>query len=352
MKRTSTLVVTLLGAVLALVAAVADWPSSPYAAVSRIVLVDVVIVALAVVAVVLAVRAGRLTPVAWALWIACGALLGAAAAGPLRLALWLVPAALSLAAAGVLTGLEGFGGAVRRLGLVFATLLLNFVFLWSATIGDVRRLSPAEFQSRNFRVNSFLADVPLHDVWVFQLRSGRDGLTLRDAREIFAAQAPLEANTAVATLVGLRMFVGGLLGWDDEKYFDTSRSYVNRLTEADRSRTLEEPGTGDGMFKNVYTFENEELGEMMNRTAHAFFCMAMEPAEGGYTMYWAIYVRETSAFTSRYMSLIDLFRRYIVYPAIVRSVERAWAARWGGDRLTAHDSDASAQPVPANGRAT
>jgi len=28
------------------------------------------------------------------------------------------------------------------------------------------------------------------------------------------------------------------------------------------------------------------------------------------------------------MSLIDLFRRYIVYPAIVRGVERVWAARW------------------------
>ncbi len=190
------------------------------------------------------------------------------------------------------------------------------------------RLSPAEFQSRNFRVNSFLADVPLHDVWVFRLRGGRDGLTLQDAQEVLAGQSPLEANTAVATLVAVRMFVGGLLGWDDESYFDSSTSYVNRLTAADRSRTLEQPGAGDGLFKTVYTFENEELAEMMNRTAHAFFCMAIEPAEDGYRMYWAIYVRETSAFTSRYMSFIDLFRRYIVYPAIVRGVERAWAARW------------------------
>ncbi len=328
MKRTSTLIVTLLGAVLALSAVVGVWLSTSYAAVSWLVLVDVVIIAAAVVAVVLAVRAGRLTPVAWALWIASGATLGAAAAGPLRLAIGLVPAALTLGAAGVLTGLAGFRDAVRRLGLVFAALLLNFVFLWSATIGDGRRLSPAEFQSRNFRVNSFLADVPLHDVWVFHLRRGRDGLTLQDAQEILAAQGPLEANTAVATLVALRMLVGSLLGWDDEKYFDTSTSYVNRLTEADRSRTLEEPGAGGGMFKTVYTFENEQLAEMMNRTAHAFFCMAIEPTEEGYTMYWAIYVRETSAFTSRYMTLIDLFRRYIVYPAIVRSVEHAWAARW------------------------
>jgi len=329
MKRISTLVMTLLGAAVALIAAVAVWPSSPYAAVSRMVLVDVVLVALAVVSVVLAVRAGRLRPVAWTLWIACGALLGAAAAGPLILAFWLVPAALALGAAGVLAGRKRLRGAVRALGLAFAALLLNFVFLWSATIGDVQRLDPAEFQSRDFRVNSFLADVPLHDVWVFHLRSGGDGLTLQDAQEILAAQSPLEANTAVALLVGLRMSVGGQLGWDDEKYFDTSRSYVNRLSEADRANTLQEPGSGGGMFKTVYTFENEVLAEMMNRTAHAFFCMAIEPAGDGYTMYWAIYVRETGAFTPIYMSLIDLFRRFIVYPATVRSVERAWAAKWG-----------------------
>ncbi len=327
MKRNSTLVMTLIGAAVTLVATVANWSSSPYAAVSRLVLVDVATLALAVVAVVLAVRAGRLRPAAWALWIACGATLGAAAAGPLRLAIWLVPAALALGAAGVLTGLAGFAGAVRRLGLAFATLLINFVFLWSATMGDGQRLTPAEFQSRDLRVNSFLADVPLHDVWVFHLRGGRDGLTLSDVQEVLAAQSPLEANTAVAALVGVRMAVGGLLGWDDETYFDRSASYVNRLTDNDRSRTLEEPGAGDGLFKTVYTFENEQLAEMMNRTAHAFFCMAIEPAADGYTMYWAIYVRETSAFTPIYMSLIDLFRRSIVYPAIVRSVERAWAVR-------------------------
>lgn len=328
MKRTSTLVVTLLGAVLALSAAVGVWLSTSYAAVSWLVLVDVVIVAVAVVAVVLAVRAGRMRSSAWALWIACGATLGAAGAGPLRLAIGLVPAGLSLGTAGVLTGLEGFRGALRRLELVVAALLLNFVFLWSVTIGDVQSRSSAEFQSRNFRVHSLLADVPLHDVWVFHLRGGRDGLTLQDAQEVFAGQSPLDANTAVATLVAVRMFVGDLLGWDEEKYFDRSASYVKRLTEADRLRTLEQPGVGDGLFKTVYAFENEALAEMMNRTAHAFFCMAIEPAEGGYTMYWAIYVRETSALTSRYMAFIDLFRRTLVYPAIVRGVERVWAARW------------------------
>ncbi len=83
------------------------------------------------------------------------------------------------------------------------------------------------------------------------------------------------------------------------------------------------------MFRTVYTFDDEALAEMMNRTAHAFICMALEPVTDGYRMYWAIYVRETSRLTPLYMALIDPFRRYIVYPAIVTATEREWTARWG-----------------------
>lgn len=328
MKRIPTLVMTLLGAAVALAAALAYWPSSPFASVSGMVVADVVVVALAIVAAVVAARSGQWQAPSWTLWIACGALLGAAAAGPVKLALWLVPASLAIGAAGVFARLHGLGGALRRLGLAFAALIVNFAFLWSATTGGGSRLAPEEFQAADFRVNSFLADVPLHDVWVFHLQGGEEGLTLPDAQEVLAVLSPFEANTAVAVLAGSRMLLGGLLGLDHEKYFDQSSSYANRLTEEDRARNLEQPGTASELFRTVYAFENEELAEMMNRTAHAFFCMAIEPADDGYTMYWAIYVRETSGLTPIYMSLIDPFRRYIVYPGIVRSVERTWAARW------------------------
>ncbi|MGD2151929.1 MAG: DUF2867 domain-containing protein [Gemmatimonadales bacterium] len=328
MIRLSTLVMTLVGAGVALAGAVALWPASPYASVSSTLVADVILIALATAALAAAARAGRLTPPNWALWVACGALLGAAAAAPLKLGLWLVPAALAVGAGGVFAGLRGFAGALRRLGVASTALVLNFAFLWSATTGGELRLAPAEFQAKDFRVNSFLADVPLHDVWVFQLRGGDQGLTLSDAREALAQASPLEANTAVAVLVAFRMLFGGLTGLDDEKYFDNASSYANRLTEEDRARTLVQPGGGGDLFRTVYVFENEALAEMMNRTAHAFFCMAIEPASDGYTMYWAIYVRETGGLTPIYMSLIDPFRRYIVYPAIVRTVERNWAARW------------------------
>jgi hypothetical protein len=268
---------------------------------------------------------------AWLPWVACGVFFGAGLAAPLRTAVWLLPAVLAAAAVGAIAGLAGWRGGLRRLAMAAAAVLITFVVLWGAIMSGDTRLAPAEFQTKDLRVHSLLADVPLHDVWAFRLRGGTDGMTLSEAREVMSEASPYDMNTIVVVLVGTRFLLGDLFGWDDEKYFDLDASYVNRLTEADRARTQVEPGSGSEMFRVLYAFENEATAEMMNHTAHAFFCMALEPAGDGYTMYWAIYLRETSGLTPVYMALIDPFRRYIVYPAMARRVESAWAERFAGD---------------------
>ena len=68
----------------------------------------------------------------------------------------------------------------------------------------------------------------------------------------------------------------------------------------------------------VYSFENEALHEIINATGHHFLLMSMEPAEGGYTVYWAIYTKNTSWLTPLYMMLIDPVRRALVYPNIIK----------------------------------
>jgi len=42
------------------------------------------------------------------------------------------------------------------------------------------RISPTEFYALPLRVHSFLADVPLHDVWAVDLPTHRDGVTLSE----------------------------------------------------------------------------------------------------------------------------------------------------------------------------
>jgi len=106
-------------------------------------------------------------------------------------------------------------------------------------------------------------------------------------------------------------------------------SYVQRLSAADRARSKAAAGTPDGRLSLLYRFENEQLSERRNATVHAFSSLSIRPAPGGYLVYWAIYVQPVHRFTRLYMRAIAPFRRLVVYPAILRKVQRAWAERYG-----------------------
>jgi hypothetical protein len=125
-------------------------------------------------------------------------------------------------------------------------------------------------------------------------------------------------------LVAVRGVLGWVFGWDEEVYDEPELSYLARVSQGVRERSLEEPGTKGGYFRLMYELENETVAEILNRTAHAFFCMAIEPAEDGYNLYWVIFVKEEKALTPFYMALIDPFRRYLVHPMILRALQQHW----------------------------
>jgi Protein of unknown function (DUF2867). len=83
-------------------------------------------------------------------------------------------------------------------------------------------------------------------------------------------------------------------------------------------------GTRDGFFRVVYRFENEQLVELINRTAHAAALSTLVETTTIYRLYLGIYVRKVSRFTPFYMASIDPFRKLIVYPSLLRSVRARW----------------------------
>jgi hypothetical protein len=85
-------------------------------------------------------------------------------------------------------------------------------------------------------------------------------------------------------------------------------------------------GTSDGLFQVVYRFENELLLELQNRTAHAAALSALAETADGYRYYFAVYVAKASWITPLYMALIDPFRKWIVYPALLKSIRTSWLA--------------------------
>jgi hypothetical protein len=90
-----------------------------------------------------------------------------------------------------------------------------------------------------------------------------------------------------------------------------------------------QPAPRDGFFRVVYRFENEQLVELINRTAHAAALSALVETATAYRFYLAVYVCRVSRFTPFYMAVIDPFRKLIVYPSLLRSVRARWNQAFG-----------------------
>ena len=190
------------------------------------------------------------------------------------------------------------------------------------------QISAQEFERLPLRVHNLLAGVPLHDVWAVDLPRKRSGITLDEFSR--AANAHLfKPSPVVRALVNIRLSIGRLLGWDREPAATAWESFATRLTDADISKSRAPAGTSEGLFRVVYRFENEQLLEIINRTAHAAALSALVETTNGYRFYFAVYVRSVSRFTQVYMAIIDPFRKLIVYPSLLRSVRTSWNQLFG-----------------------
>lgn len=188
------------------------------------------------------------------------------------------------------------------------------------------RVAATEFHRIPLRVHSLLADVPLRDVSAIRLAGGGEGRTVGDVRALLASGAA-SANRVTKLLFSLRWAVGRVLGWDDPERA-ASESFASRLTPDDVAGTRRPVGISDGEFLSLYEFDRESLSEVRNATVHAFLCTALVPVDGGYMLYFAVYVRPVGWLTTPYMAAIEPFRRFVVYPAMMRRIRDEWERRY------------------------
>jgi Protein of unknown function (DUF2867) len=190
------------------------------------------------------------------------------------------------------------------------------------------QISKQEFERLPLRVHDVLTGVPLHDVWAVDLPRARCGIML--AQFLLAAGGrPFTPSPVVRTLLSVRFFVGRIFGWDHDPGAAAWESFAKRLTAADVSRSLVPPGTAEGLFRVVHRFENEQLLEVVNRTAHAAALSALVETKNGYRFYFAVYVCNVGRLTPLYMAMIDPFRKLMVYPSLLRSVRTTWNQTFG-----------------------
>ena len=106
------------------------------------------------------------------------------------------------------------------------------------------------------------------------------------------------------------------------------------------------PSSTRSPFTSLYLLEDEWAAEIANRTMHGVMHIGwVRDGSGGYRGQMAVYVRPNGMFGTAYLAAIRPFRHLIVYPAMIREIERKWLRRVD-DPTPAHALVAGKAQVP------
>jgi hypothetical protein len=192
-------------------------------------------------------------------------------------------------------------------------------------VGPQTRLPNAAHISRPWRIHELTRDFRLEDVWALPTPGGPDDFP-QLAVLIASGGTPHGASRAVRALWAIRWKIGELLGWDTQDAGLGSRAPTLR----DRLPTdLHEAPPGpefDALpFTSLYLLEDEWAAEIANRTMHGVLHIGWVPDRaGGYRGQMAVLVKPNGLLGVAYMAAIRPFRHLIVYPAMMRQIERDW----------------------------
>jgi hypothetical protein len=190
------------------------------------------------------------------------------------------------------------------------------------------RLPHGAHTSRPWRIHEITGDFKLEDVWALPTPGGREEFPR--LVEAIASGDPSRSPSRVArALWAIRWKVGELLGWDDPDSGLGSRvSTLRDRLPADLRDGPSGPEFDAAPFTSLYLLDDEWAAEVANRTVHGVMHIGWVPdGAGGYRGQMAVLVKPNGLFGKAYMAAIKPFRHWIVYPPLLRRIEREWRAR-------------------------
>jgi hypothetical protein len=204
------------------------------------------------------------------------------------------------------------------------------------------KLPNAEHERRPWRIHELVPDFTLEDVWALPTRGGPEGF--EGLLEMVGSFDPSQAESGPSRFLwNLRDRLGA--------WFDLGE--ISTPVDGEKPGGLPIPGTtetslrdrlppdlrgsaADFTFRSLpfvplYRTDREAAAEVSNKTVHGVAHLAWaDLGENRYEGRMAVYVKPRGAFGRAYMALIKPFRYWVVYPALMRQMERAWEARTSG----------------------
>ena len=189
------------------------------------------------------------------------------------------------------------------------------------------RLPDSTHSSRPWRIHELTRDFRIEDVWALPTPGGPDDFP-RLVAQIAAGDPERSSPRAARALWALRWKLGQLFGWDDPK--DGVGERVPSLRERlppDLRDAPRGPAFSSLPFTPLYLLDDEFAAEIANRTMHGVLHIGwVEDGTGGYRGQLAVLVKPNGGFGRAYMAAITPFRHLLVYPMLMRRLERDWRA--------------------------
>ena len=200
------------------------------------------------------------------------------------------------------------------------------------------RVPNALHTSRPWRIHEVLPDFTLEDVWLLPAEGSVDDFP--EALGLLTSMQPGESDSRAARflweardLLGKWFGLGRISTSADEAGGRLPIPGTAETTLADRLPD-DLRGTTTGLdlgrvpFDPLYRTDDEFAAEISNRTVHGVLHLAWADQGGGrYRAQMAVYVKPRGVLGRAYMAFIKPFRYAVVYPAMLRRIDRTWSER-------------------------
>ncbi|HEY3959110.1 MAG TPA: DUF2867 domain-containing protein [Solirubrobacteraceae bacterium] len=194
-----------------------------------------------------------------------------------------------------------------------------------------RRLPHTAHTSLPWRIHELTSDFRLEDVWALPTPGERDDFPRLVQR--FASTDPAQGpSRAARTLWTIRWKLGELLDWDGPRSGLGARvSTLRDRFPEDLRDAPQGPILDTVPFTSLYLLEDEWAAEIANETVHGVLHVGWVPdnGTGGYRGQMAVLVKPNGLRGNVYMAAIRPFRHTVIYPPMMRQIERDWSAGAG-----------------------
>ena len=190
--------------------------------------------------------------------------------------------------------------------------------------------------SRRWRIHEVVPDFTLEDVWVLPVEGCAKEFP--EALALLTAMDPGRAGSGAARflwrardLLGSWCGLGRISATSSEGRLPIpgtlEPTLAGRLPE-DLAGTTDDLDFGGLPFEPLFRTDDEFAAEISNRTVHGVMHLGwVDTGHGRYRGQMAVYVRPRGLLGRAYMGFIKPFRYAVVYPAMLRQLERTWSAR-------------------------